>query len=224
MCRSLWGVLKLCREAPCCTNLVGQGHGSGAATLKAHSQFGARSLQARASIHQCRGLFSKPSFEKLVGRLDEQIAKTRHRIIGARYSATQAFMLFLQRDPYKERPEGVLAADWARRCLVEHRAKFDQLSWEQKLEFQAEADVIDFQRRQLWQGELRSLLDRKSVALRQLAGDRSLMASRISSQRTGWVTKRFVVAQRLSIAFGLRRPWPACGRSSSSPPRRRAPR
>ena len=45
-------VLHLCREAPCCTNLVEQGHGSGASTLKSHSQLGTRSLQVRSSIPQ----------------------------------------------------------------------------------------------------------------------------------------------------------------------------
>ena len=53
-------VLLLSRETPCATNLVEQGHGSGAATLKAHSQFGVRSLQVRTAIHQCRALFSQP--------------------------------------------------------------------------------------------------------------------------------------------------------------------
>ncbi|CAK0874987.1 unnamed protein product [Prorocentrum cordatum] len=56
-------LLRLCREAPCCTNLVEQGHGSGAATLKSHALFGTRSLQVRAAIHQCRVFFSSLPIE-----------------------------------------------------------------------------------------------------------------------------------------------------------------
>lgn len=174
----LVGVLQLCREAPCCTNLVEQGHGSGAATLKAHSQFGTRSLQARASIHQCRGLFSKSSLEQTTGRLEEQMVKKRKSLRGARYSAQQAFFSFLQRDPFHERPEGMEATEWARRCLIEHRAKFKQLSWEQKMEFKAEADIIDMQRRRMWQDELQHLQERRALVLRQLEEDKEELAGK----------------------------------------------
>lgn len=174
----LVSVLKLCREAPCCTNLVEQGHGSGAATLKAHSQFGTRSLQARASLHQCRSLFSTPVREKLVQRLDDQMARKTKSINGPRYSATQAFLKCLQRDPYHERPKGMDATSWARRCLVEHRSKYEKLTWQQKMEFQAEADVIDMQRRRAWQEELQCLQERKTLVLQQLREDKEDLADK----------------------------------------------
>jgi hypothetical protein len=164
-------VLALAREAPCCTNLVEQGHGSGAATLKSHAQFGTRSLQVRASIHQCRALFSELPRERQIARLDAAIARSVKLINGPRYSAPHAFLKHLQGDPDGERQAGLSVPEWSRICLGEHRVKFGQLSWERQMEFQAEADAIDVQRRRAWQDELQDLQRQRSSALRQLAED-----------------------------------------------------
>lgn len=184
----LEGVLRLCREAPCCTNLVEQGHGSGAATLQAHSQFGTRSLQVRSSIHQCRALFSSLPRQHLIERLDKAISKKLRAINGPRYEARCAFLLFLQNDPYHERPDDMNPSAWSKVCFAAHRERFYKLPWAQQMEFQAEADVIDMRRMSLWQDELRELQERRSSALHQLAEDLDEVASKpnlVSSHRLG---------------------------------------
>ena len=134
--RVLEDVLELCREASCCTNLVEQGHGSGAATLQAHAQFGIRSLQVRSGIHQCRALFSKPAGELLVEQLDCAIGRATKKLDGPRYSAKHAFLTYLQIDPDREKPHDMDAKAWSKTCMASHRAKFDALAWEQQMEFQ----------------------------------------------------------------------------------------
>ena len=116
-------VLHLCREAPCCTNLVEQGHGSGASTLKSHSQFGTRSLQVRSSIHQCRALFSSLPTERLIDQLDDAIAAKARAINGPRNSPIHAFLLFLHSDTCHERTNGMTPVEWIRACIAVHRDK-----------------------------------------------------------------------------------------------------
>ena len=122
-------VLRVCREAPCCTNLVEQGHGSGASTLKSHSHFGTRSLQVRSSIHQCRALSSSLPTERLIDQLDVAIATKVRAINGPRYSPMHAFLLLLQRDAYHGRTDNMTPVEWSRACITAHRDKFAQLPW-----------------------------------------------------------------------------------------------
>ncbi len=168
--------------------LVEQGHGSGASTLKSHSQFGTRSLQVRSSIHQCRALFSSLPTERLTDQLDVAIATKVRAIKWTWHSPIHAFLLFLQRDPYHERTDGMDPVEWTRACVAVHRDKFAQLPWAQKMEFQAEADITDMQRRRLWQDDLGKLQDRKSSSLHQLEeelDEASSTPSLVSSHRLG---------------------------------------
>ena len=172
---------RLARESPCCTNLVEQGHGSRAATLKAHSQFGTRSLQARA-------LFSDLPGGRLVERLDGEIAKKTKAISGPRYTAQLAYLKYLQTNPYGERPDGMDAMTWSRRRMAKHRGKFASLPWAEQIEFQTEADLIDAQRRHVWQQELGDFKERRSLVRSQLQeGLRDAVArpNLVSSHRLG---------------------------------------
>ena len=66
-------LLTLVRQTPCATNLVEQGHGSGAHIMKAHSLYGATTLQARSSIHQTRAAFGQTDVAKALQRMDADI-------------------------------------------------------------------------------------------------------------------------------------------------------
>ena len=88
-------VLNLAREAPCCTNLVEQGHGSAAATLKSHSQLGSRSVQIRVALHRRRALFSELPTHLIPKRVGDAITEIMRQLGGRRRQARNAFFQFL---------------------------------------------------------------------------------------------------------------------------------
>jgi hypothetical protein len=65
--------LDVLKKTPCSTNLVEQGHGSGAVIMKCHEQLGELLLRARATIHSCRTLVQQSRCQQQVGRLEKRL-------------------------------------------------------------------------------------------------------------------------------------------------------
>ena len=179
-------VLNLAREAPCCTNLVEQGHGSAAATLKSHSQLGSRSVQIRAALHQSRALFSELPTHRILKRVGDAITEIMRQLGGRRRQARSAFFQFLLRDARGERPSDMDPVAWARRCVQEHATKFTELPWASTMELHVEAKLMDVHRQRRWLVALRELEERRSRLLRQLEDDLDDVAAKpnlVSSHR-----------------------------------------
>ena len=67
--------LLLLKDTPCSTNLVEEGHGSGASVSKQHNELGERSLRPRAMIHQCRALVNTSESDKRLEKLSKAVEK-----------------------------------------------------------------------------------------------------------------------------------------------------
>lgn len=76
-------------DMPCITDLVEQGHGSGAALMLQHKRYSERTLRCRSVIHQCRPLVYPSPFDKQMMRLEKELSKQQARQPKA--SAFQAF-------------------------------------------------------------------------------------------------------------------------------------
>ena len=72
--------LLLLKDTPCSTNLVEEGHSSGACNLKQHDQFGERSLRARAMVHQCRALVGTSESDKRLEKLSKAVESLRNLV------------------------------------------------------------------------------------------------------------------------------------------------
>ena len=93
----LTDALRVAREAPCSTNMVEQLHGSGAAIMRVHKEYGERSLRMRQALHQCKRLIDLDPTERGLKRLRDELAKLQ-TAPEPRIHGRHAFVRSLSRD------------------------------------------------------------------------------------------------------------------------------
>jgi len=163
--------LKLARESPAATNLVEQGHGSGAMTMKAHAQYGQRMLQARQSIHQGRAFFGGNPAEQKISRVDAQMAETRNKLRAPSLTGEHAFLRYLQSDPHLERLPGMTDLEWQQWCIGAYRGKYRELDCDMQLKFEADAIPLNARRNADLRESLQKMEDKREDMLTECRRD-----------------------------------------------------
>ena len=151
---SLYSVCELLQQAPWSSLLVEQAHGSASVVQRLHPTLGLEQHLARSYLHQCRHLFTRgtglPTQQDAPSALDTQ--HTQRRI-----TARNAMFRRLVSETRAQHGGNRLSKDTMQFLMGQHAAMFATLSTQEVQDFEQQALVLNQQRQEQQQAELRHL-------------------------------------------------------------------
>ena len=133
--------LELAKDTASSTNLVEQGHGSGATTLLAHDQLSKKMLQAFSTVHQARAQFRPDPEVAKLAELEAKLTQKKRVMETSTLSAKQWLLRLMVRGKYGDRPAHMDKREWSVDCLHRHHGVLQGLSHDEKQQLEEDAEV-----------------------------------------------------------------------------------
>jgi hypothetical protein len=158
------------KEICATSNLVEQGHGTGAIIMKLHQQLGEWMLRAWSMVHSCRGMYSQSELDKTLDRYQKDIEKLCPNSI-----ALRGINMFEQENKTRIHRE-LLAAGHSGASVSKHWMRFAQDAFKalpdhERARYGMMAAAATHERRAIAIGEAASLRNLSKLAMSRHADD-----------------------------------------------------
>jgi hypothetical protein len=162
--------VRLLKEICATSNLVEQGHGTGAVIMKLHQQLGESMLRAWSMVHSCRGMYSKSKLDKTLDRHQKNIEK-----LGLNSIALRGINIFAQEHKTRIQIElqaaGHTGASISKHWMRLAQDSYQVLSDHERARYVMKAAAATNERRAIAIGEVDSLRNLSKLAMLRHADD-----------------------------------------------------